>query len=296
MATPAAVEANLRGNDAKDAGDLPAAEAAYQEAIALAPDFEAPWFNLGVIYKWQRRWAEARHAVERSLALVPDDNQGALWNLGIVATAQGDWPTARAAWTRYGIAIPSGEGPPEMELGITPVRLANGEVVWCHRIDPARAVVASIPLPESGRRHGDLLLHDGAPHGSRKVNDHTYSVFDELALLAASNESTFRAEVVAPSPEDIAELQNDAEKLGIGFEDWTSSIEVICRACSEGTPHEHGPGATATTWSQSRKCAFAASAEESVRKVLESWASGRASHDAPFDKVHRRIDGIERLL
>jgi hypothetical protein len=290
----AAIEANARGLAAKGAGDFVAAEAAFKEAIALASDYEHPWFNVGVIYKWQARWAEAREAMESSLALQPDDNGPAWWNLGIAATATGDWSAARSAWRAYGIKIPDGDGPLDMALGRTPVRLLAEEVVWCRRIDPARAIIESIPMPESGRRHGDLLVHDGEPKGHRIANGESYSVFNELALLTASDESTFEATISAPSPEDTDDLGTRAEKAGLVFEDWTANVRMICQACSEGTPHEHAPGSAVSAWAVERRCAFAARDEAAVREVLRQWSTGRALLARLFSG--RKCERIERVL
>jgi hypothetical protein len=83
-----------------------------------------------------------------------------------------------------------------MKIGITPIRVccdAHPEVVWCHRLDPARAPIESIPTPESGRRYRDLLLHDGEPRGKRRYRDKTLSVFDELAVLEKSSFRTWSA-------------------------------------------------------------------------------------------------------
>ncbi len=110
-------------------------------------------------------------------------NEPAWWNLGIAATALGDWAAAQRAWAGYGIVIPRGEGPLEMGLGAVPIRIdPNGkpEVVWCARLDPARARIASVPFPESGRGCGDVLLTDGAPRGYREYRGRQVPVLNEL--------------------------------------------------------------------------------------------------------------------
>src|SRR5690348_5490828 len=118
-----AIAANERGNRLAGAGDDQAAEAAYREAIALHPDYESAWFNLGLVFKRRHDWEECRGASLRAAELDPRKEQPAWWNLGIAATALRDWPTARRAWKGYGVDIPDGEGPIEMKLGMTPVRI-----------------------------------------------------------------------------------------------------------------------------------------------------------------------------
>lgn len=107
-----------------------------------------------------------------AIQLAPDDCEGPRWNAGIAATALGDWPTARASWRGQGLPIPDGEGPIDMQLGLCSLRVAGDdavETVFAQRIDPCRARIESVPLPESGRRYGDVILHDGEARGRRVV-------------------------------------------------------------------------------------------------------------------------------
>jgi hypothetical protein len=146
------------GRIALDRGDLDGAERLFIRAIETNALLANPWFNLGLVYKSQRRWTEAaacnRQAIERGTS----QQDPAFWNLGIAATALRDWDTARMAWRGYGIEIP-GDGPPNGDFGVSPVRInpeTSGEVVWGRRIDPARIVLENIPLPGSGHRWRDV--------------------------------------------------------------------------------------------------------------------------------------------
>jgi hypothetical protein len=101
--------------------------------------------------------------------------------LGIAATALNNWPEARRAWNGYGLKLPAGEGPIEADLGLTPIRLnptGGRRSRLVQRIDPARAIIDSVPFPDSGHRHGDLLLHDGEPKvtGSWVVKRYPFSM------------------------------------------------------------------------------------------------------------------------
>src|SRR5579862_2444045 len=109
-----------------------------------------------------RRSAEAAQFNERALTCEPAGEE-AYWNLGIAATALG------------------------MGLGLVPIRLdpdGNGEVVWCDRLDPARALIRNVPTLESGFREGDIVLHDGEPKGKRELNGKFVSVFNALERIA----------------------------------------------------------------------------------------------------------------
>ena len=71
--------------------------------------------------------------------------------------------------------------------------LANGRCgARADRLWPARAVIRSVPKPASGRRHDAMLLHDGAPDGTRRLHGQKVQVLDALVqrLVAATKEST----------------------------------------------------------------------------------------------------------
>jgi hypothetical protein len=125
---------------------------------------------------------------------------------------------------------------------MAPVRVnpeQNPEVVWARRIDPARAVLSSVPFPESGRRWRDVILHDGAPNGERNVDGRTYSVFDEIEVWESSNIPTLRADIHVASDDDAADLVDAFTEAGWGAEDWSANTRIICRQCSEGNPDGH---------------------------------------------------------
>lgn len=180
----------------EDAGAL------LTRAADLEPWLSESWFNLALLHKFRHDWEQARTAGLRAVALL-DRETGApdWWNVGIAATALQDWPLARRAWQAYGLKVPgdphgAGGGghangePVGMELGSAAVRLSpegEAEVVWGRRLDPARMEVLSIPLPSSGRRWGEVVLHDGVPHGERvTAAGPSYPVFDEIELWAPS--------------------------------------------------------------------------------------------------------------
>jgi hypothetical protein len=168
----------------------------------------------------------------------------------IAATALRRWDVARRAWRAYGVAIPDGAGPIEGDFGYGPVRLnpdADPEVVWGHRIDPARMRLASIPFPQSGRRWADVVLHDGAPNGYREHDGQRWPVFDELAHWEPSDVPTHQAGVSAESEHDIDALLTRLEQAGHAVEDWSRNVRMLCKHCSEGTAHaEHTDSALET--------------------------------------------------
>lgn len=214
-----------------------------KEAAALAPDWSTPCYNLGLVCKRQCRWEESLQFNLRATQ-IDGKNEAAWWNLGIAATALGKWDVARSAWRGFGVPLPAGEGPIELPCGVTPIRLnprGVGEVVWADRLDPARAQLISIPFPESGFRWRDIVLNDGAPAGYRQYQGKDFPVFEALQLLNPSPFGTFIARVRIPeTTEDSAQLLKIAAAQDGFGEDWSTSVRILCQACSEGRVHtEH---------------------------------------------------------
>ncbi|MDP9891625.1 tetratricopeptide (TPR) repeat protein [Variovorax boronicumulans] len=268
---------NELGRRRNDEGDQDGALEAYAQASAIHPGWSVPWYNAGLIHKYRGEWAASLQANARAVQCEPG-NEGALWNLGIAATAVGDWTTARRAWRQYGIAIPEGEGPVDYFVGLTPIRVHGDEgteVVWADRIDPARAILRNVPTPACGHRYGDLVLHDGAPNGYRLRGEREVAVFDALEVIAPSAHSTYEVSVEGAAAEDIEALVQRF-KAADGFaENWTDSMEMLCRACSEGRPfgegrHNHGadeaPG-TLGPW----RLGIASREEAGARRILDEW-------------------------
>jgi hypothetical protein len=268
-------ESNERGRACADAGDWDDALPHYRHAIGLEPAFEPAWFNMGLIYKWRHEWTEALACNERAASLSEGgEGEPAWWNLAIAATALRRWDVARNAWRRFGIVVPDGDDEIQMPLGMAPVRLRpqdHGEVVWGLRIDPARIVIKNVPLPESGHRWGGIVLHDGAPNGQRTVGDRTYGVFDELERWQASGIPTLEVEMTVAGEPDCHALTDVFDHAGFAAQDWTASVRVICKLCSQGHPpanHEH----PAEMHRNTRRFGLAAPVDPATR-LLADWAA-----------------------
>lgn len=252
---------------ADEAGDAERAGELAAEMVAVVPNSYRAWFEAGMYSKARADWSEsaARNARAVQLFDAGDDQafegeNPAAWNLGIAATALADWPTARRAWTAYGVdGLGEGEGPIDVDLGTVPIRLnpdrpslahqvspdlGDTAVVWCWRRSPAHAVIASVPLPESGHRFRDVLLHDGEPKGSRLLRGQEVPVFDELARLETSELSTWQARLLGDvGAEDLDVLADLLGSRGFGVDNW-SGIRLFCAECSQGSPgagHVHEP-------------------------------------------------------
>ena len=269
---------NQLGNELADKGQSVDAEQAYLAAAKADPSWSAPLYNLGLLYKYQGRWNDSLRCNQRAVELSPDDRD-AWWNLGIAATAVGNWTEARRAWASCGIKMPAGDGPPECNFGVTPVRLdpeGDGEVVWAQRIDPARARLLSVPLPTSSYHWGDIVLHDGAAEGYRVVDEVEYPVFNVLTRLIASPFSTFIVELGTASPPAIERLEVIASDFGGAAEDWGTSTNILCRDCSLGRPHEHSDSSGIPAHPH---LGLAARNFDHAKKIIESWLSSTPGAD-----------------
>jgi tetratricopeptide (TPR) repeat protein len=285
-----AQQLNTEGNALAESGNSEGAISVYLKAAQVDADWHVPAYNLGLHYKNLAQWKESLAWCERAHKLAPD-NEATIWNLGIAATALREWAPARMAWKAYGIAIPEGQGELIYPCGITPVRLnprGGAEVVWAERIDPARARVLSIPFPESGYRYRDIIVNDGAPVGYRRRGDHEVPVFNVLALWQESTYRTFAVEVDFGEVEpDLSFLEEEAHKVDAEVENWTTTYQVLCKACSEGHPHAHHDQERQVPRGPHR-IAVAHPSETAARRLIAEWA---LSQD-----TQARVGRLELLL
>lgn len=247
----------------------------YMKAIRADAKWSTPHYNLGLVHKYRDEWAESYRCNAEAMRLRPTD-EAAIWNMGIAATALSNWVEARRAWQAYGIDIPYGTGPIDGDFGSTPIRInpeSEAEVVWTRRIDPARAVITSVPLPASGHRCGDLLLHDGAPIGTRISNGREVSVFNELAILVPSTLTTFAVTINVKNIDDLVAFEDSCDFEGCTAEDW-STIRIICKECSEGRAHNHDHPTEEPKIEGEHYFGIAASTIDKATAAVSSWVSG----------------------
>lgn len=275
-----AIRYDRQASERRAAGDISGAIRLYEKAVRHAPEWSVPWYNLGLTHKYEQNWSESYRCNAEAIRLNPED-EAAVWNMGIAATALGNWSEARRAWRLCGIAIPEDVGPIDMNFGTVPIRIDpndTAEVVWARRIDPARAVIRSIPLPESNHRHGDLVLHDGVPVGYRMLGEQEVPVFNELDLLAGGHNGTFEIGIEASAADDLVAFEQACEEVGCVAEDW-STVRKLCRECSEGRPHAHPQSPV----EGEHRFAVAAPAREMVEKAIAIWRTGH--HDRTTTEI-----------
>ncbi|HYO46049.1 MAG TPA: hypothetical protein VEY33_05115 [Gemmatimonadota bacterium] len=156
-------------------------------------------------------------------------------------------------------------------------------------VDPARAIVCSVPLPRSHCHELDVVLHDGEPNGYRIRDGRRLPVFDALEILERSNRETFEFQLEAAREEDVEALARLAESNDVTVEDWTATVRPLCRRCSEGVPHdehdEHEPG----PWVPLRQVGISSRARREADETLARWVAA-----APGRRVVDNFEGGDR--
>jgi hypothetical protein len=273
--------------DAFDDGNLSAAAENFNKLTQLEPDNPTHHYMHGLAAKYLMDWSASLESNLRSQALSTEPDEASIWNAGIAATGLGNWSEARRQWARCGIELPASDGPIEANFGTVSIRLnpwGDGETLYAHRIDPVRARLWNIPLPESGYQYGDIVLHDGASTGSRLVEGKAVPVFNALQRLERSEFKTFTAFVTCNDADSLSSLL-DSRAPGLGaIEDWTASISSLCLRCSYGSPHEHDNKPKEKAWEPDRQVGFAAQSKHVVEKVLGRWQRWH---------LKRKVTGIE---
>lgn len=259
-----------------DAGDLAAATAEFRTLVATRPDRSDYAYMLGLAHKYQRDWEPCLEHNVQAVALSNEKEEGANWNAAIAATALGRWQEARKHWAACGLKIEPGDEPIHDDYGTVSVRInpwGNAETMYAKRIDPARAYLMNVPLPESGYRYRDLVLHDGAQTGERRFDGRMVPVFNTMQRLEQSDFMTFAAFVSCPSAGDRDAL-DELTGPGIGLvEDW-SAISYYCLRCSYGAVHSHEKPADTCDWDPERIIGVAAQSRVAVESLLAKWEAG----------------------
>lgn len=264
---------NQQGIEAEEAGRRDDAVRFYEEAAAEDPTWATPLYNLGLLYKYEGQWDRSLELNLKAVTIDPGKD-GAYWNLGIAATAMGDWRLARTAWRKFGVEVGEGCEPIEVRCGRCPIRInpnADAEVVWAERIDPARAILESIPFAESGHGWRDMVLNDGAPNGYRLHDGVEVPVFDELQHLQRSQFGTFVSKVLLKDAQQSTDrLCEVASALGGAAEDWSASTRMLCKQCSEGRVHAKHDQENDLP-ERERTVAVAARSCEHAERIVQAW-------------------------
>src|SRR5262249_31321976 len=110
--------------------------------------------------------------------------------------------------------------------------------------------------------------------GYRRYEGQELPVLNALELLEASPFGTFVARVAMPPQREHAEkLAEVAAELEGAAEDWSTSVRMICKACSEGSPHE-AHDTEAAPPDGIHLIGVAARDRDHASKILHVWEAG----------------------
>jgi hypothetical protein len=75
----------------------------------------------------------------------------------------------------------------------------------------------------------------------------------------------------------LRELETLATARGLAAEDWTRGVRFLCKACSEGRPHEHHDPEPTAELAEARphRVAIAAPTRREVNDLLDDWQPAR---------------------
>ncbi|MBM5573853.1 hypothetical protein GKO28_05395 [Deefgea sp. CFH1-16] len=175
------------------------------------------------------------------------------------------------------------------------MRITQGdqvEVLWANRLDPARAQIISVPLPDCGVRYQDIVLIDGAPRGTHELNGNPVPVFDWLEFWQRANYSTYVIEATVPielAANTLCELVLDSD---MALDDWSKLMSMQGQAGGEETQHAHDAASAATVaWLPERQFGVAALNDQALADVLDAWQT--AHPEVEIAEVYNALDAQE---
>ncbi len=261
-------ELMLHARQFAEAADVYNAVKLLRRIAKLAPGWWEPHAELAELYKRQGEWKAMMHFAKRAVALHAG-NQAAWRNLGIAATALKKMRIAKTVWNKFGIAS---ENPDPR--AIVALRIPCGkqfEILWAHPLDPARALLTSIPHPASGRRYHDVLLFDFTPCGYTVSGRKRYPVFDQLGLIRHSPYKTFSCTVDTTDKKSLRVLEKLCRQCGLGFENWTNAARVMPFQSENALPEFYSAEMLPPASSGESLIAIAAPHQAEAEAALRDW-------------------------
>lgn len=250
-------------------GDVYNAVKLLRRIIKTAPEWHEPHARLAELYKKQGEWKAMLHFAKRAVALHTAD--AAAWrNVGIAATALKKARIAQTVWNKFGIS--AGKDSPRSIIGL---RIQIGkqlEIVWAHPLDPAKALITSIPHPASARRFHDVMLFDYSPCGYAVTGKQRYPVFDALGLLRHSPYKTFACQVDTTDKKVLRVLEKLCRQAGVGFENWTNAARAVPFQSEKALPEFYGADILPQGDKDSSIVALAALQQSDAEQVLHDWS------------------------
>lgn len=256
-------------------GDVYTAVKIYKKLIKIAPDWHLPYQYLSSIYKYHNDWKAAFHYGQRAIENGAD--KADMWrNFAIAATALKKWQVARSAWNKVGFQLKEVTKAPDFDMGLIPVRLRYDnfqEIVWAKQIDPARAIIESIPDPVSDRNYGDLLLIDFKVIGYRIIKGEKVPVYDELELIKRSYYRTFLVLLYDSHQNEANLLDKLCWNENLGFDNWSHLNELQLNKNLTRLPEYYNEDLEVDLDGEDMRIAVAAENAADIENVMQAWAA-----------------------
>jgi len=256
-------------------GDVYTAVKIYKKLIKLAPDWHLPYQYLTSIYKYHNDWKAAFYYGQRAIENGADKED--MWrNFAIAATALKKWQVARSAWNKVGFQLKEATKAPEFDMGLIPVRLRYDnfqEIVWAKQIDPARAIIESIPDPVSDRSYGDLILIDFKVTGYRVIKGKRVPVYDELELIKRSHYRTFLVFLYDAQQNEADLLDRLCWNEDLGFDNWSHLNELQLNKNLTRLPEYYNEDLDFDLYGEDMRIAVAAENPADIEKVMQAWGA-----------------------
>lgn len=256
-------------------GDVYTAVKIYKKLIKLAPNWHPPYQYLSSIYKYHNDWKAAFHYGQRAIENGADKAE--MWrNFAIAATALKKWQIARNAWNKVGFQLKEVKNAPNFDMGIIPVRLRYDnfhEIVWAKQIDPARAIIESVPDPVSDRNYGDLILIDFKVTGYRIVRGKKMPVYDELELIKRSHYRNYLVFLHDSQKNEVDLLDKLCWNKDLGFDNWSHLTELQLNKNLAYLPEYYNEDLEFDFTPSDMRIAVAAERFSDVEEVMQAWTA-----------------------
>jgi len=256
-------------------GDVYTAVKIYKKLIKLAPNWYPPYQYLSSIYKYHNDWKAAFHYGQ--CAIENGADKAEMWrNFAIAATALKKWQIARNAWNKVGFQLKEVKNAPNFDMGIVPVRLRYNnfhEIVWAKQIDPARAIIESVPDPVSDRNYGDLILIDFKVTGYRIMKGKKIPVYDELELIKRSHYRNYLVFLHDSQKNEVDLLDKLCWNKDLGFDNWSHLTELQLNKNLAYLPEYYNEDLEFDFTPSDMRIAVAAERFSDVEEVMQAWTT-----------------------
>lgn len=249
-----------------EGGDLYHAIKLYKKTIRLAPDFAAPYRDLGRIYHERKEWKPAFHYWKKALSLNTEDRE-AWWHISLAAVALKKMGLAQSVWEKFGLDKMDLSQPYGLRLAYD----GGYEILWVQALDPSRCRIMSIPHPGSKLRFRQMMLYDQrGEKGISVVGNRRVHVFDAVDSLKYSPYQTFSCLLHTNEQKVVDQLEKLCLESGLGFEVWSNASRSLTINHAKAFP-EYYHDIVPKTDKGATLVAMAALHPAEVERVLNNW-------------------------